>query len=71
MKKKLVAASVLATAALTLGSLNVASAHDHRGADRGDKLASILGGLVTKGTLTQTQADAITKAIADARSKRT
>lgn len=66
-KKKLIAASLIAGAALTLGSLSVASAHDNGGAGRGDKLASILNGLVTKGTLNQAQVDAITKAVTDAR----
>ena len=67
MKKKLIAASVLASAALTLGTLSVANADDRGGLSRSDKLSTILGGLVTKGTLTQAQVDAITKAIADAR----
>lgn len=67
MKKKLIAVSAIAAAALTLGSVTSAAAYDGRG-DRGEKLNSILGGLVSKGTLTQTQVDSITKALGDARS---
>lgn len=65
-KSKLIAASVVAGAALTLGSVTGAIAHDGKG-DRGAGLTKILGGLVTKGTLTQAQVDAITKAMEDAR----
>jgi Spy/CpxP family protein refolding chaperone len=65
MKKKLVAASVLAGVALTLGSLNAANAHDGRG-ERG-KLGTVLGGLVAKGTLTQAQLDEIKKALDEGR----
>jgi polyhydroxyalkanoate synthesis regulator phasin len=63
-KSKLVAASVIAGAALTLGSVTGAVAHDRKG-DRGAGLTKILGGLVTKGTLTQAQVDAINKAMED------
>lgn len=66
MKKKLIAASVVAGLALTLGGAAGASAHDRMG-EKGQGLSSILTGLVSKGTLTQTQADAITKALTDAR----
>ena len=66
MKKKLIAASLVAGLALTLGGVAGASAHDRMG-DKGQGLTSILTGLVSKGTLTQTQADAITKALTDAR----
>jgi polyhydroxyalkanoate synthesis regulator phasin len=66
MKKKLIAASVVAGLALTLGGAAGASAHDRMG-EKGQGLTSILTGLVSKGTLTQTQADAITKALTDAR----
>lgn len=66
MKKKLIAASVVAGLALTLGGVAGASAHDRMG-DKGQGLTSILTGLVSKGTLTQTQVDAITKAMTDAR----
>ena len=66
MKKKLIAASVVAGLALALGGAAGASAHDRMG-EKGQGLTSILTGLVSKGTLTQTQADAITKALTDAR----
>ena len=66
MKKKLIAASVVAGLALTLGGAAGASAHDRMG-EKGQGLTSILTGLVSKGTLTQTQVDAITKALTDAR----
>jgi polyhydroxyalkanoate synthesis regulator phasin len=65
-KSKLMAASVIAGAALTLGSVTGAVAHDRKG-DRGAGLTKILGGLVTKGTLTQAQVDAVTKAMEDLR----
>ncbi len=66
MKKKLIAASAVAGLALSLGTAGVASAHDHRGG-KGEKITTVLGGLVTSGTLTQAQADAITKAMTSAR----
>jgi hypothetical protein len=66
MKKKLIAASVVAGAALALGSVSGAVAHDGKG-DRGAGFTNILGGLVSKGTLTQAQVDAIKKALDDAR----
>ena len=66
MKKKLIAASVVAALALSMGSVASASAHDNEGR-KGEGITNILGGLVTKGTLTQAQADAITKAMTDAR----
>jgi hypothetical protein len=66
MKKKLIAASVVAGLALTLGGVAGASAHDRMG-DKGQGISSILSGLVSKGTLTQTQVDAISKALTDAR----
>lgn len=65
-KSKLMAASVIAGAALTLGSVTGAVAHDRKG-DRGAGLTKILGGLVAKGTLTQAQVDAVTKAMEDLR----
>ena len=65
-KSKLMAASVIAGAALTLGSVTGAVAHDGKG-NRGAGLTTILGGLVAKGTLTQAQVDAITKAMEDLR----
>ena len=67
MKKKLIAASVVAGLALTLGGVAGASAHDKGMGGMGQGLATILDGLKTKGTLTQAQVDAITKALTDAR----
>ena len=66
MKKKLIAASVAAGVALTLGSVSGAVAHDRGG--KGAGLSTVLGGLVSKGTLTQAQVDAINKALEDAKS---
>lgn len=66
MKKKLIAATAVAGVTLALGTAGVASAHDNKGG-RGDKVATVLNGLVTKGTLTQAQVDAITKAMTEAR----
>ena len=66
MKKKLIAATAVAGVTLALGTAGVASAHDNKGG-RGDKVATVLSGLVTKGTLTQAQVDAITKAMIEAR----
>ena len=68
MKKKLVAASLAAGLVLTIGGVSAASAHDRMG-DKGQGLTSILNGLVSKGTLTQAQVDAINKALQDARGK--
>ena len=68
MKKKLVAASLAAGLVLSLGGASAASAHDRMG-NKGQGLATILNGLVSKGTLTQSQVDAITKALEDARGK--
>ena len=67
-KKKLVAASAIAGLALTLGTTAIASAHDRMGGNGGG-LGTVLAGLVSKGTLTQAQVDAINKGLADARSK--
>ena len=67
MKKKLIAASVVAGLALTLSGVAGASAHDKGMGGKGQGLATILDGLKTKGTLTQAQVDAINKALADAR----
>lgn len=66
MNKKLIAATVVAGVTVALGSAGIASAHDNK-MGRGDKTVSVLNGLVTKGTLTQAQVDAITKAMAEAR----
>ena len=66
MKKKLVAASVVAGVALTLGSVSGAVAHDGKG-ERGAGFSKVLDGLLTKGTLTKDQVDSIKKAMEDAR----
>ena len=58
-KKKLVAIAVTITA-LTAGSVGVATAHD-KGAGRGNVMAE----LVSAGTITQTQANAITGKFAE------
>lgn len=65
-KKKLIAASAIAGVALTLGTGAGAFAHGGRGSE-GKGLGTVLNGLVTKGTLTQAQVDAIKKALDDAR----
>ena len=61
MKKKLVAMAVAVGLALTAGSAIAASAHGGRGP--GGNLDGVLTGLKDKGTLTQSQIDAIKKAI--------
>lgn len=66
MKKKLIAATAVAGVTLALGTAGIASAHDNK-MGRDDRAASVLSGLVAKGTLTQAQVDAITKAMAEAR----
>lgn len=65
-KKKLIAVSAIAGLAISLGTVSVSSADDRKG-ERGEKITTILGGLVTQGTLTQAQVDAITKAMTGAR----
>jgi hypothetical protein len=57
--KKRMAAVAITIAALTGGSVAVASAHD--GAGKGTAKATVLADLVKAGTITQAQADAITK----------
>ena len=57
--KKRMAAVAITIAALTGGSVAVASAHD--GAGKGAAKATVLADLVKAGTITQAQADAITK----------
>lgn len=64
MKKKLVAVIATTAIALTVSAGAVASADSGKG---GDRLASLLSGLVSKGTITQSQADAIVKAQSDAK----
>ncbi len=61
--KKRMAAVAITIAALTSGSVAVASAHD--GAGKGAAKATVLAGLVKAGTITQAQADAITKKFDD------
>ena len=61
MKKKLVALALVAGLALSGGSAIAASAHGGKG-PKGN-LDGVLSGLVGKGTLTQSQVDAIKKAI--------
>jgi polyhydroxyalkanoate synthesis regulator phasin len=67
MKKKLVAAIATTAIALTVSGGAVASADDHMGRKGGEKITSLLSTLVANGTITQSQADAITKAAEDAR----
>jgi len=66
MKKKLIAATAVAGLTLALGTAGVASAHDNKRGG-GDRSAAVLGDLVTKGTLTQAQVDAIKSAMSAAR----
>jgi hypothetical protein len=61
--KKKIAALAITIAALTAGSVGVASAHD--GAGKGVAKTTILADLVKAGTITQAQADAITKKFDD------
>ena len=65
MKKKLVAGALIAGLVLSGGSALSASAHGGKG--RGANLDGVLTGLVGKGTLTQSQVDAIKKEIEDQR----
>jgi len=65
MKKKLVAMAVAVGLALTAGSAIAASAHGGRGL--GGNLDGVLTGLKDKGTLTQSQIDAIKKAMEEQR----
>ena len=62
MKKKVVAAIATTAVALTLTGGSIASAHDGKGGFGGDKISSLLSTLVSKGTITQSQADAIVAA---------
>mgnify|MGYP000040884057 FL=1 len=64
MNKKIAAAAI--TAALSIGTLaSVSTAQADNGRVKGvpSQVATVLSGLVTKGTLTQVQADAITAAL--------
>lgn len=62
MKKKLVAAIAAGAVALTVSGTAVASAHGGLGGKGGAGLTSLLSTLVSQGTITQSQADAILKA---------
>jgi polyhydroxyalkanoate synthesis regulator phasin len=68
MKKKVIAGVAVAAVAVSVAVTGVASA-DTNSTTGGlkDKLSSLLSGLVSKGTINQSQADAISKAIEDAR----
>ena len=57
--KKRMAAIAITVAALSAGSIGVASAHD--GGGKGFAKGTVLADLVKAGTITQAQADAITK----------
>ena len=57
--KKRLAAVAITIAALTAGSTGIASAHD--GVNKGLVKATVLADLVKAGTITQVQADAISK----------
>ena len=61
--KKRIAAVAITIAALTGGSVAVASAHDRAG--KGQAKATALADLVKAGTITQAQADAISKKFDD------
>ena len=63
MNKKLIATIATVAVALTVSSSAIALADNGNGKDR---LGSLLSGLVAKGTITQSQADAIVKAQTDA-----
>ena len=63
MNKKLIATIATVAVALTVSSSAIALADNGKGKDR---LGSLLSGLVAKGTITQSQADAIVKAQSDA-----
>ena len=67
MKKKVVATIATAAVALTLSGSAVASAHDGKDGKGEDKITSLLSSLVSKGTISQSQADAIVQAAKDAR----
>jgi len=64
MNKKLVAAIAATAIALNVSATAVASADNGKGRAA---MSSLLSGLVSNGTITQSQADAITKAAQDAR----
>ena len=64
MNKKLVAAIAATAIALNVSATAVASADNGKGRAG---ISSLLSGLVSNGTITQSQADAITKAAQDAK----
>jgi len=64
MNKKLVAAIAATAIVLNVSATAVASADNGKGRAA---MSSLLSGLVSNGTITQSQADAITKAAQDAR----
>ena len=66
-RTKIVAASVAAAVALSLGNVSLACADDRK-MGRDAILGNVLNGLVAKGTLTTTQVDAIQKALKDSMS---
>ena len=63
--KKRMAAVAITVAALTAGSVGIASAHD--GGVKGAAKATVLADLVKAGTITQAQSDAISKKFDDAK----
>ncbi len=67
MKKRLIAAIVSTAVALTVSGTTFASADDRMGGAEGKGINSLLSTLVTNGTITQSQADAISKAATDLR----
>ena len=70
MNKKLIAAVAMVAVALSVGSASFASAHGGmggKGGKDGAALTALLSDLVSKGTITQSQADAIAKARTDAK----
>jgi hypothetical protein len=66
MRKKVIAGVAAAAVALSIGATSVASAHGGLGG-KGAGLSTLLSDLVAKGTITQSQADAIVKAQSDAK----
>ena len=67
MKKKVVAAIATAAVALTMTGSSIALAHDGKGGKGENKISSLLSTLVSKGTISQSQADAIVAAAKEAR----
>ena len=69
MRMKVIAVVTTAALALSIGAASVASAHGGMGGKggKGAGLTTLLSDLVAKGTITQSQADAIVKAQSDAK----